>query len=214
MNSKRTYLLLLAVIALSIVALIGGAYEADSLLTKRAATVTTLKAKSQALTQEHLTLDKAKHDIKQYAELEKITRAIVPEDKNQAEAVREIVNIAAANSVHLSAISFPASTLGVSKAPPASSGSAATAAPPKASSAATALSQLQPVKNISGVYQLVINVQGDPTQPVPYNRFIQFLTDLEHNRRTAQVSTIVITPDATNRNNLSFSLSLNEYIKP
>lgn len=214
MNSKRAYYLLLTVIALTFIALLGGAYEANILLTKKADSLTSLKAQSQGLAQKHVTLAQAKREIKQYAELEKITRAVVPEDKNQAAAVREIVNIAEANDVHLATISFPASTLGNTSSTPAAGGASATAKPSTANAASTKLSQLQPVKNIPGVYQLVITVQGDPTQPVPYNRFITFLSDLEHNRRTAQVSNIVITPDNQNRNNLSFSLSLNEYIKP
>ena len=138
--------------------------------------------------------------VKTYAELEKIAKSVVPQDKDQAEAVREIVNIAAANGVSLSTISFPASNLGSLNA--------------QATTTTTSLSQLQPVKNIPGVYQLQISVVGDPNKPVAYDKFISFLAALERNRRTAQVSTISIQPNLANRNLLTFTLSLNEYIKP
>jgi DNA uptake protein ComE-like DNA-binding protein len=211
MSSKRLHMVLLGVISLMFVSLVVGAYGINSLMSKEAAKLTELKAKSQALDQEQIGLIKAKKDVQNYADLEKITRAIVPEDKSQAEAVRQIVNIAADNGISLASVTFPASTLGSNVKP------GATAAPtpaPAANPNAKSLSQLQPVKGISGVYQLTIVVNSDPNNPVPYNRFIGFLQDLENNRRTAQVSGITLQPDVKNRNLLSFNLTLNNYIKP
>ncbi len=219
MSSKRLYLILIGSIGLLFVGLIAGTYGANSLLSGQAKKLTSLKAKDMALAQEQLSLTQAKKDIKTYSGLQKILQSVVPEDKDQAEAVREIVNIAAANNIKLTAINFPASTLGtgpggVATTSSSSAGSSTAKPSPAASAKTSALSQLQPVKNIPGVYNLLITVQGDPNQPVPYSKFINFLEALEHNRRTAQVSTITITPDANNRNLLTFNLTLNEYIKP
>jgi cell division protein FtsL len=212
MNSKRLHLVLLAIIVLLLVGLVGSAYGINSLLAKKADRLTAQKAKSEALSQEQLALVKAKKDIAKYSELEKITRTVVPEDKNQAEAVREIVNIAANNNVNLASITFPASTLGGGTTGVSGTTLPTPAAPGAGSS--KGLSQLQPVKNIPGVYQLVIIVTSDTNRPVSYANFVQFLSDLEHNRRTAQVSSITLQPDITNRNNLTFNLTLTEYIKP
>ncbi|HEX7633393.1 MAG TPA: hypothetical protein VF401_03640 [Candidatus Saccharimonadales bacterium] len=208
MSSKRLYYVLIGSICLLLVALIAGTYGTNKLLTSRASTLTGLKAKDQALNQEQTSLIKAKKDLSTYTDLQKIADAVVPEDKNQAEAVRQIVNIADDNSVTLANVTFPASTLG--------SGAIGSSAKPSTSlnSKANGLSQLTPVKNIPGVYELPITITGDPTKPVPYDQFINFLSDLEHNRRTAQVGNISIAPSATDRNRVSFSLSLNEYIKP
>ena len=217
MTSKRMHLVLLASLALLFVGLIAGTVQINSLLTKKAAKLTELKAKNMALSEEQTVLKKSKREIAKYAELHKITRTIVPEDKNQAEAVREIVKIAGENGVSLASITFPASTLGTTLAKPGAGAAApATTAPPPAAanSKTNALSQLEAVKNIPGVYSLLITITSDPSQPVPYNRFIDFLSDLEHNRRTAQVNTINIEPDPENRNQLSFTLTLNGYIKP
>lgn len=217
MNSKRLYFVLLGVIGLLCIGLLAGAYGANSLLASQANKLTALKAKSLAAAQEQHSLIKAKKDIQKYGDLEKIAQTVVPQDKNQAEAVREIVNIAASSGVSLAAINFPSSTLGTTVIGSGAGATtpAPTAAAPAAGSAKTAgLSQLQPVKNIPGVYQLLITVEGDTTHPVPYNKLISFLSDLEHNRRTAQVSTINLQPTAGDRSQLTFTLSLSEYIKP
>jgi hypothetical protein len=213
MSSKRLHLILVAVLVLLFAALIGGAYGINKMLGSEATKLASLKAKSQALQQEQTGLKVAKKSIKQYSGLEKIAHTVVPEDKNQAEAVRQIVNIAAANGITLTSITFPASTLGNNVLPGASSAPAATSAP-KSAANAKSLSQLQPVPNISGIYELPITITRDNSSPVPYNKFVSFLSALEHNRRTAQVSGITITPDTNNTNNLSFILTVNEYIKP
>lgn len=208
MTSKRIYYLLVGSLVLSFVLLIGGAYAINSMLTKQSNSLTALKARSAAFAEEQVTLEKSKKQIQQYASLNQIAKAIVPQDKDQAEAVREIVNIAAQYNISLASINFPASTLG--NAPTGSAPASANAA----AVATKSFSQLLPVKNITGVYQLTITVTGDTNKPVPYSQFVRFLEALEHNRRTAQVSTITIEPNTTNRNLLTFNLTLNEYIKP
>jgi len=78
----------------------------------------------------------------------------VPQDKNQAEAVREIVNLAAANGVTLASITFPTSSLGTTVAGPwyyCRLTPAPAATTPVASSSQNAnLTQLTPVKDIPG----------------------------------------------------------------
>lgn len=220
MSSKRLHALLIAVLVLLFASLLGGAYGVNKLLTSEAEKLVVLKARNQALTQEQTSLNKAKKDALRYENLNKIAQAVVPQDKNQAEAVREIVNIAAENNISLASINFPASTLG--NLPNSTAASASSAAKPvspapaagAADSKAANLSQLTALKNIPGVYQLPITINNDATHPVSYANFINFLNDLEHNRRTSQVQTISIQPDAKSRGAITFSLTLNEYIKP
>lgn len=216
MNSKRMYYLLLSLIGLLFVGLIAGAYGANSLLTTQATNLTQLKAKSKALDKEQQQLILAKKQLAANADLNAIVTKVVPQDKDQAEAVREIVNIADANSIVLGSITFPASSLGTSALPTGGVGANSSAKPFSSGGASktSALSQLLPVKNIPGVYDLQITVQGDPNTAVPYSQLLGFLSDLEHNRRTAQVSTITIEPDKKNPKLITFSLTLDEYIKP
>lgn len=215
MTAKRLHLTLIVVIILLFGGLIGSAYAINSALIAKSTKLTALKAKSKALALENLSLQKAKKDIKKYAGLNSIAKVIVPEDKDQALAVREIVNIAARNGVRLSAINFPSSTLGQAPAGVAGAAAGAAAAKPiPVNSKTTALSQLIPVKSIPGIYQLSITVIGDSNNPVRYSEFTNFLKALENNRRTAQVNSITLAPDAKNPDRLTFTLTLNEYIRP
>jgi hypothetical protein len=221
MNSKRLHIVLIAILVLLFIGLLGGAYGVNKLLVSETNNLLVLKAKNQALTQEQISLNKAKKDAQRYENLNKIAQAVVPQDKNQAEAVRQIVNIAAKNNIMLAAINFPASTLGNlasgAAAPAAPAAPAASASPAPATAAASNtknLSQLTALKNIPGVYQLPITINNDSNHPVQYAHFINFLSDLEHNRRTSQVQTISIQPAANNSDSIVFSLTLNEYIKP
>jgi hypothetical protein len=216
MTPKRLYFLLIGLIGLLLVGLLAGTYGTNSLLISQAGKLTNLKAKNLALSQEQLGLSKAKEEVKKYSSLEQITQAIVPEDKDQALTVREIVNLANQFGVNLASINFPESSLGNTTA--VSTTGVAPAGASSSESAANAklnnLSQLTAVPKIPGVYELPITVAGDPNKPVTYSAFISFLTGLEHNRRTAQVSTISLAPSTTNPELLTFTLTLNEYIKP
>lgn len=218
MNARRTHYLLLGLVALLIIGLVGGAYLLNSLLGKQAVQLANLKATAQTLNDQQSGLKKAKQDIATYSDLEKITKQIVPQDKDQAEAVREIVNIAGTAGVTLSSIAFPASNLGAAtpsaSAPASGSSSTTTTSPSAALNAKPTLSQLTPVPSITGVYQLPITLQNDQSTAVSYPKFEDFLSRLENNRRTAQVTSIVIQPTTANRNLLTFTLTINEYIKP
>lgn len=202
MNAKRLYFSLVGAIVLLAAGLIGGAYGINSMLVNQSNKLATLKANINALDQQQTALAKDKQDIEKYSSLSQIAQSIVPQDKNQAEALQEINSIAVADHIALGSITFPQSDLKAN-----AKGTAPTGAQLK-------LSQLTPVKGIPGVYDLQITVAGDTNSPVTYNQFINFLTQLENNRRTAQVSSIAINPAASNNNLLTFTLIINEYIKP
>lgn len=208
MTSKRIYYLLIGALALSFIGIIAGTYGISTLFTTKSNDLSNNKAKSAAFAQEKVIFAKAQQQVKEYASLNEIAKAIVPQDKDQAEAVREIVNIASQYGISLASVNFPASSLGNVANPTAPTSANAPTVATKS------FSQLQPVKNIPGVYQLTITVTGDSNKPVPYAKFISFLQALERNRRTAQVSTITLEPNVDNRNLLTFTLTLNEYIKP
>jgi len=200
MNAKRLYYTLVAVIALLCVGFVGVGYETNKVLGAQADKLSKLKGDSAALETAQITLTKNKADVVKYSELNTIAQTIVPQDKDQAEAVREIVNLASASGIpKLSSITFPTSTLG-------------TLTPGIANN--PNLTQLTPVPGIVGVYELPITIAQDSSARVSYNQFIAFLTKLEQNRRTAQVGTISIQPDTTNPSQVAFTLVINEFIKP
>lgn len=220
MTSKRTFFLLAFLLLLTVAGMVGGAYAINSTLSQRSSKLVALKAQSQALDQEQLTLNNTKKEIQKYAGLEQIVSTVVPQDKDQAEAVREIANLAAENNVILGAITFPTSTLGSGLTSVPSASTAVTPAPaPTAvnlNSTANKLSQLSPVKSIPGVYALTITVQSSSkeTEFPLYSNFLNYLQALEKNRRTSEITGISISPDTRNPNQLSFTLTLEDYIKP
>jgi len=205
MNAKRFYWVMIGVITLLGIGIIASAVLGNKLLEKKANKIVSLKTDNQVLNGEELSLSQAKKDVQKYSPLEQEAQAIVPQDKDQAEAVREIVNIAAASGVKIASITFPASALGGT----ATTGTSSTP-PPQT----TALTQVLPVTGITGVYAMPITIQNDTTSPISYDAFINFLSQLEQNRRTAQVASVTIQPSATDPSQLTFNLVVDVYLKP
>lgn len=197
MNAKRANLLLWVALGVLMLGLLLATYSVSGMLSAKSGTLASSKADAEQLRNQQAGLVKSKQDIARYSELEKITTAIVPQDKDQAQAVREITNIAAANRISLTTITFPSSTLGARSA-----GSRAN------------LSQLTAVKNISGVYNLQITIGNNANTTVSFSQLDAFLRGLENNRRTAAVSSLSIQPQANSANRLVFTLIINTYIKP
>lgn len=199
MTAKRMFYLLSALVFVLSVGVVGVGYVANTALTAKANELSKLKAEAEATQSLQSLLQKNKSDLVRYKELNNIARAVVPQDKDQAQTVGEINKIARESGIpRLASISFPASTLGaVAVAKPVGG-----------------ITQVTPVTGISGVYILPITVTVDPTRPVTYGQFVTFLKKLEQNRRTAQVSDISLKPDSKNPNAIAFTLVVNEYIKP
>lgn len=220
MNAKRMFYGLVALSFLLCGLVVGAALLGNVVFKKQFERLSELKAKTQILEQQSLSLIKAKQDIEAYNELNEITKQIVPQDKDQARTVREISRIALESGISLSGISFEPSTLGDRQpaAPPSddeaedSSNNQEEAA---TSPAATtrALTQVQPVSGIPGVYSLGVNVQTGEGNSITYGQFLTFLEKLESNRRTAHVGRISITPE-NGGTNVTFSLTLNAFVKP
>ncbi len=202
MNSQRMSYVMIASLVVLTLGIIGCTYMANSMLETRAKILSDLKVKDEVLNQEKISLIKAKKDVATYTPLEKIAETIVPQDKDQAQTIREIVNIAAASGITPSSITFPNSNL---------AGTSSTLTTPSTSKGIT---QLTPVKGTADLYVLPITISQSATNPVSYTRFVTFLSNLEQNRRTAQVSNISLQPDAKDRTQLSFTLIVNQYIKP
>lgn len=193
-QAKRIYYSLLAMIGLAVVVLAASVYLAVDMLQKKSEAVAKAKLDTLVLEETQTILRRAKADAAKYRDLAKIARSIVPQDKDQAKTVREIANLAKENGVTLGSITFPSSELGT-----------------KPDSKQT---QVKPVTNIPGVYTLPITVRSDSKVSSPFKSLIRFLDALEHNRRTALVTSISIQPDTRIAGNVTFTLTVEEYIKP
>lgn len=210
MTSKRLYFVLITVIVLLSVGVVASVYYSSSLLKNKAAKLTSLKVEAKTLEEQQTSLVQAKKDVQKYSQLESIAKTVVPQEKDQARTVREIIALADASGIQIANIAFPSSTLGEKKkaAPTTTEGQPTT---PQTTTSTT--SQIEPVKGIADLYQMDINVQGSG-KPVAYESFLSFLSRLEQNRRTAQVINLSVQPSSTNRNQVTFSLILRVYIKP
>jgi len=198
-NSKKLYFLLLGSLVVLAGLSLATVYFGNQMLKKSASRLYDLKSESLELDEQQKTLVQAKKDIETYAEIETIAKTVVPQEKDQARTVREIVAIANRSGISISNITFPSSNLGSTDK--------------KKKTTNTALTQLEPVEGIPGVYELEVNVQTDASQFVPFTTLLSFLRELEQNRRTSQVKTLTVTPSADNRELVTFNVVLSVYIK-
>ncbi|MBA3758479.1 hypothetical protein H0X10_02515 [Candidatus Saccharibacteria bacterium] len=208
MSNKRVFYVMIAAIVLTTGIATASVVLGSSMLKKKSLELTELKIQDRLIEEQQIALVQANKDIEKYEDLETISKSIVPQDKDQAITVREIIKLADASKIKISTISFPTSTLG-QKAPPVAPSADGTT--PKVQ--APPISQVKPVDGIQGLFQLEVTIQVNEIAPT-YNQLIEFLGKLEQNRRTAQVTSISIDPSATNRNLVEFNLTMNVFVKP
>ncbi|MGI9027736.1 MAG: hypothetical protein ACR2FM_02745 [Candidatus Saccharimonadales bacterium] len=212
MTAKKYFYGLVALLVLLIGMIIAGTVGGNAILQTESKKVQDLKLESATIEAQSRALIQAKADVARYSDLDVIARSVVPQDKDQAKTVLEIVKIAKENNIPIKSISFETSTLGapVPKAPVVAptegNESAAPAAPKKPVD-----SQLKAVDGIAGVFTLPIQVDSDGE--VSYQNFLKFLESLEKNRRTAHVDGINVQPNNTGTA-LNFNLTLNAYVRP
>lgn len=205
MNAKKVYFGMVALCVLLGCSIFGSALVVSNLLRKESDRLVGMKLDNIVLDQQQTSLLQSKKTLDQNKDLDAIAKVIVPRDKDQAKTVREIVNIASQTGIKLSTISFPTSSLGQS--------SKTSDDTPKTTTPG-GVTQVKPVEGISGLYSLEITIQSESSAPTTYPKLIDFLTKLENNRRTAQVTNVTVQPVPQNRNNLTFSLIVNTFIKP
>lgn len=201
MNARKLFYILLGALVLLTIGAGASTYYGNQFLVKQNEKLTALKVESSNLDLVQTSLIGAKKDIELYSPIELIAKTIVPQEKDQATTIREIVQIAAQSNVGISSITFPTSTLGNS-----------TKGTAKPSNTAVD-TQSQKVEGLTSVEVLPITITSDTNKPVTYRTFLKFLENLEQNRRTAQVDSITIQPDTDDRNIITFNLILNVYIK-
>lgn len=212
MTPKKFYFGMLGVNTLLLIVLAGGVVYGSVLIEAQAEKLTKAKVQTKVIEEQQIQLTQAQKDIETYAELDSITKAIVPQDKDQAKTVREITKLAGESGITLKGIAFNTSSLGQA-ATPAPAAPTEENATPQSTVQAPSITQVKPVDGIKGVYALEIIVTSLETQPVPYENFLKFLEKLESNRRTAHVDKINVKPSGDGAS-VSFVLTLNAYVKP
>ena len=211
MTSKRFYFVMIVINVLVVASILATAYLGNTMLKKQSTKLQAAKTANRIVDAQQTSLNQAKKDIEKYKDLNEIVKSIVPQDKDQAQTIREITKIASESGVSLKNVTFQSSTLGQIIAPKASttdtSSASKTATPP------STLTQVKPIDGIKDVFALEIVISNPETQPISYTDFINFLQKLETNRRTANVDKILVKP-TENGKAVSFTLTLNAYVKP
>lgn len=216
LDSKTVRLILMGSLALLTIAFFGAAFFGLSVLSGKSDSLVKLKSQSQNAESRLNNLEQAKKEVNKYNYFKTVAKTVIPSEKNQAETVLEIYQMAQQSGISIQNITFPASTLGQATGTPAAG--AATDAT-SAASASAALTQAKPVPGIAGLYSLELTITPDsgkdvpPAQQVTFPKMLDFLKRIENNRHTAQITQVGIQP-ATDSQTLSFTLTINIFIKP
>lgn len=225
MSSKKARNLLLGLLSLGLLIFIILSFIGVSQLSEKSRAMVDLKVKSANIDAQLINLAQAKKDVEKYKSFNDIAASVIPKDKNQVQAIADIFQIALESGISLQSVAFPTSTLGAKAAPaPTASASATqqTTATP-ATPTQSAISQAKPFSAVPGLYslELTITPQSDESLPkdkqVTFPKFINFLSAIENNRRTAQITNVSIQPLNTGSSSselINFTLTLNIFIKP
>ncbi len=222
MNSQRFRLVLLGILGLCCAMFIFLCVVGLSTLREQSNKVVDLKLKNQTANAQLTNLGISKKEVEKYSYFKTVASTVIPNDKDQAEAVLEIFQLASQSGISLQSITFPSSNLGVKSAPSnpstASGGSSATATSPNTQKI---ISQSTPVIGIPGLYSVQLTIAPDSGPQVPedqqvtYPKMLDFLSRIENNRRTAQITQVNIQPTGNpGSGQINFTLTVNIFIKP
>jgi len=215
MNNKQLRMVLLGLLGLLILLFAALSYLGVSQINKKGQKVVDLKLQNVVLESQIENLVQAKKEISQYVYFKSIANSVIPNDKDQAQAVLDLTQMAQESGILIQNITFPSSNLGVRSTESNSSTSS--------KSSSSTISQAKPVSGIKGLYSLetVVTPQTGTNIPskyqVSYAKLHDFLSRIENNRRTAQITQVVITPltNGTEQNPIiNFTLTINIFVKP
>lgn len=222
LDSKKLRLVLIAALALSVVVFIAILVMGLSALGTKSSQMVDLKVQSQTADAQLTNLEQAKKQVAKYSYFKEVAKTVIPSDKDQAAAVVEISRMADASGLGIQSITFPASTLGLTTS--TTSTSSTTQDATSATSSTKAISQAKPVSGIAGLYSLELTItplagnNAPPDKQITYAKMLDFLSRIENNRHTAQISDLLITPSGSGNTVLGagfgFVVSVNIFLKP
>lgn len=211
---KKLRFILIAVLLLSAIVFLAITSYGMKSLNVKSQELVDAKLKNRTVEAQLTSLELAKKQVEKYTYFNDVAKTVIPNDKDQAQAVLDIFKLANQSGIPINSITFPASNLGVRAAPASATG---------AGSTTSAISQAKAVEGIKGLYSLELTIapQNGPqistSRAATYAKFLDFLQRLERNRRTAQVAQVSIQPQLSPSGevrNINFSLSVNIFIRP
>jgi len=224
MNSQRFRLVLLGTLGLCVIIFMALCVFGLSMLRNESDKMVQLKLENRTADAQLANLNVSKKEIEKYSYFKSVAASVIPNDKDQAKAVLDIFQLADQSGISIQSITFPSSNLGLrtsTTTAPASSASSSSSSATDSASSSKIISQAIPVTGIPGLYsiQLTITPETGPQVPaakqVSYAKVLDFLSRIENNRRTAQITQINIQPvGSAGSGQINFSLTVNIFIKP
>lgn len=222
MNSQKFRLVLLGVFGACVIAFLALCVLGLSALGNESKKVVDLKLKNQTADSQLTNLAVSKQEVEKYSYFKTVASTVIPNDKNQAEAVLEIFQLADQSGINIQSITFPTSSLGLKTgAPVAPSTTSPSSSSPIVPSTQKIISQSTPVTGIPGLYSVQLTItpesgsQLSTERQVTYPKMLDFLSRIENNRRTAQITQVNIQPlGGSGGSQINFSLIVNIFIKP
>lgn len=200
MSAKKFYYLLVVAIALCALLTLGGAYMGTTMMKKSSIKLVQTKLDNIGYDAEEQNFMQARKDLEKYRPLNDVLQKILPKQKDQALAVRELYKIADETGMVIDVIQFPPSTLGQK-----------TTATKQTGTTSTGVTQAKAVDGMPGVMGIDINVtMKDPTS---YDNMIRFLQKVELNRRSMQIKSITVGKDSKTKG-VIISLTITIFVKP
>lgn len=183
-SSKKVYFALIAAFTLITANIFGMLYFSKNFLSKSEDEL--IAAKLEIVKQEEIekTYRQNINNLEKFAQTASILEEVIPKEKDQAVAVREIDAIAKQNGMTINTLSFPSSDLNKKAATPTTSSNT--------TATSTAISQAKPVKGLTGVLGIDINVELRSTNEgaISTDQLLGMLRALENNRRNMRVTSI------------------------
>src|SRR6266446_3539828 len=165
LNSRRLRLVLIGGLLLSVVAFLAIAFFGLGLLSTKSQKIVDLKVQTETADAQLANLESSKKQIEKYSYFKDVAKTVIPSDKDQAESVLEIFQMADASGIAIQSITFPASTLGLTTSTTQQDATSS-------SSTRSVLSQAKPVTGIPGLYSLELTITPDYGNTVPADKQI------------------------------------------
>lgn len=202
-NAKKMYFILIAVLVLMGVAIMSMLYLSRDYMASSEKELVAAKLEIIKLNATEEVYTENINNLKKYGNMADILKQVVPSEKDQAKAVRELNQIMVENGFKINTIAFQSSQLNKKTTVVKNPDPAVVAAP--------SVSQAKPVKGLQGVMAMDVNVQitSHDESPVTTNQILGMLHQIENNRRNMRVSSINF-----NAGEESVSIKLKLFIKP
>ena len=192
MTTKKAHFGLLGLLVLVIVAIGLAMYFSRVFLKSNSDSLVNAKLELYKIDETEYIYRKNQAILQENQETADILASVLPQEKDQAKAVREITQIASDNGLSVKAIRFPGSDLVITNKPVAAQTQGSTTTPQATPSGPT-ISQAKPVNGLNNVLGIAVEVELTSARSgaqISTDQVLSFLQQIENNRRNIRVTSI------------------------